>query len=164
MRIILLLIQFSFFTWCFANDSSIHFIRLNFLYGSKPAKEYKGIEPKKFGGIKGGHVNIAAGDKVLDFMPVVILYFQKIKNHQVDSGKQFNILDTTNTKWTTYLFLYRPINFHKLQLLFDSLAKQTPYDYAIFGMRCAAASYDVLSMIGLFPESQTRKYCYPFLP
>jgi hypothetical protein len=158
MRIALLILQFSFFTCCSANDSLIHFIRLNFLYGSKPAKGYKDIEAKKFGGIKGGHVNIEAGDKVLDFMPGNNPLFPKDK--KPSGGFRLNnsiYWDTTNTKWTTVFIPVSPDQFSELQLLFDSLSKQTPYDYAIFGMRCAAASYDVLSMIGLFPEFSNSK-------
>ena len=158
MRIALLILQFSFFTCCSANDSLVHFIRLNFLYGSKPAKGYKDIEEKKFGGIKGGHVNIEAGDKVLDFMPGNNPLFPKDK--KPSGGFRLNnsiYWDTTNTKWTTVFIPVSADQFSELQLLFDSLSKQTPYDYAIFGMRCAAASYDVLSMIGLFPEYSNKK-------
>jgi hypothetical protein len=45
----------------------------------------------------------------------------------------------------------------ELQKVFDSVATKTPYDYAIFGMRCAAASYDVLTKIGLFKEYSNKK-------
>ena len=41
-------------------------IKIHFLYGSKPAKGYKDSESKAFVGIKGGHVNIEAGGRVLD--------------------------------------------------------------------------------------------------
>jgi hypothetical protein len=38
----------------------------------------------------------------------------------------------------------------ELEDLFETYSKKSPYDYAVFGMRCAAASYDLLSEIGLF--------------
>lgn len=158
MRVVFLILQFSFFTGCFANDSSVHFIKLNFLYGSKPAKGYKDAESKHFGGIKGGHVNIEAGDRVLDFMPGNNPLFPKDK--KPSGGFRLNksiYWDTANTKWSTVIIPVSADQFSQLQLLFDTLSKQTPYDYAIFGMRCAAASYDVLSMIGLFPEFSNRK-------
>jgi len=158
MRVPFFILLIFFCTCCNASDSTTRYIRLNFLYGSKPAKEYKGIEPKKFGGIKGGHVNIAAGDKVLDFMPGNNPLFPKDK--KPSGGFRLNnsiYWDTTNTKWTTVFIPVSADQFSELQLLFDSLSKQTPYDYAIFGMRCAAASYDVLSMIGLFPEFSNSK-------
>jgi hypothetical protein len=44
-------------------------VRLNFLYGSKPANGYKSVESKYFGGLKGGHVNIEVNGRVLDFLP-----------------------------------------------------------------------------------------------
>jgi hypothetical protein len=57
----------------------------------------------------------------------------------------------------------RPI--YGIAKLFDSVATKTPYDYAIFGMRCAAASYDVLSKIGLFKEvSNTKNVVTHFYP
>jgi hypothetical protein len=158
MRPVLLILQFSFLSCCFANDSSVHFIKLNFLYGSKPAKGYKDVESKHFGGLKGGHVNIEAGNRLLDFMPGNNPLFPKDK--KPSGGFRLNksiYWDTTNTKWTTVFIPVSADQFSELQLLFDSLSKQTPYDYAIFGMRCAAASYDVLSMIGLFPEFSNRK-------
>jgi hypothetical protein len=55
----------------------------------------------------------------------------------------------------------------RLETIMDSFAKKTPYDYAVFGMRCAAASYDVLSEAGLLKplsiRTNTVKHFYPKL-
>ena len=151
-----------------ANDSLSYTIKINFLYGSKPAKGFKKSESKLFGGIKGGHVNIQAGDRVLDFMPGNNPLLPN--KHNPTGGFRLNrsiYWDTTNTKWTSIEVPVSPEQYSYLQRLFDSLSAKTPYDYAIFGMRCAAASYDVLSDIGLFKKipnpKNISKHFYPKL-
>ena len=52
---------------------------------------------------------------------------------------------------------------------FDSIAvvylQQTPYDYAVFGMRCSAAAYDILGQLNIFPHySHTKTYKKIFYP
>src|SRR5687767_6451451 len=77
-------------------------IKLNFLYGSVPSKGYKESEEKLFGGIKGGHVNIEANGKVLDFLsgncPILP------ENKKPTGGFCLNqsiYWDTATTKWVT---------------------------------------------------------------
>src|SRR5688500_17978347 len=46
------------------------YLKVHFLYGSKPLKAFKDTEPKWFGGILGGHVGIEGDtDQILDFGP-----------------------------------------------------------------------------------------------
>jgi hypothetical protein len=151
-----------------ANDSLSYTIKINFLYGSKPAKGYKKSESKLFGGIKGGHVNIQAGNRVLDFMPGNNPLLPN--KHKPTGGFRLNqciYWDTTSTKWKSVVVPVSSEQYTYLQRLFDSLSSKTPYDYAIFGMRCAAASYDVLSDIGLFEKmpnpKNISKHFYPKL-
>lgn len=142
-------------------------VKVHFLYGSKPAKGYKKTEAKLFGGIKGGHVNIEAHGYVLDFLPGKNPLLPSKKSPT--GGYHLNTstsIDSTD-KWLT---IYIPINTlqsQKLDSIFKTFSENTPYDYAIFGMRCAAASYDVLSKIGLFPElpvhKNVAKHFYPKL-
>lgn len=150
-----------------ANDST-QTIKINFLYGSKPAKGYKQTESKLFGGLKGGHVNIEAGGRVLDFMPGNNPLFPKNKNPS--GGFRLNhtvYWNATTDKWVTIIVPVTVEQFNLLQELFNSLPSKTPYDYAIFGMRCAAASYDVLTRIGLFkpiPDNKNiTRHFYPKL-
>lgn len=150
----------------FAGDSL--YIRINFLYGSRPANGYKDSESKLFGGIKGGHVNITAGDMVLDFIPG---NNPLLPNNCSPTGgfkiRQSLYWDTTSSKWATVIVPVSEEQFNKLQFIFNSVAEETPYDYAVFGMRCAAASYDVLCKIGLFKEYPNKKdiakFFYPKL-
>jgi hypothetical protein len=145
-----------------------HHIKIHFLYGSRPEKGFKGAEKKHFGGIKGGHVNIESDGRVLDFMPGNNPLFPNKK--KPSGGFRVNkaiYWDTSNTKWITIVVPVTPEQKSELDRLIDTYSEDTPYDYAIFGMRCAAASYDVLSEIGLWKEipntSNIIKNFYPKL-
>jgi hypothetical protein len=142
-------------------------IQLNFLYGSVPAVGHKKSEPKWFGGLKGGHVNIEAKGKVLDFKPFGNC--PVVPNQKKPTGGfviNRNVYwDTTSTKWVSIRIPVTPAQMRELDSLFTTYAKKTPYDYAVFGMRCAAASYDVLSDIGLFkPLSYKNNIITHFYP
>lgn len=156
MRTVLLFFVLFSFHEGFAGDST-YLIRINFLYGSKPAKGYHKQESKLFGGLKGGHVNIEAGGRVLDFSPGNNPLFP---NNKKPSGG-FSINNSVDwdddDKWKTVIVEVSESQYEELQKVFDSVAAKTPYDYAIFGMRCAAASYDVLSSIGIFKEYSIKK-------
>ena len=145
---------------CFTrgNDSLKFQLKINFLYGSKPAKGFKQTETKRFGGIKGGHVNIESGGRVLDFLPGNNPILPK--NKKPSGGYRLNetaYKNKQNDKWITIIVPVSEEQFLNLQKLFDSFAAKTPYDYSILGMRCAAASYDVLSEIGLFKKISAKK-------
>ena len=156
MRIILVFIALIIFNACLAGDST-YTIRINFLYGSRPAKGYHGQESKLFGGIKGGHVNVEAGGKVLDFHPGNNPLFPKNKKPSGGFTLNSSVYWSNTDKWKTVIVPVSKDQFNELQYIFDSVTSKTPYDYAIFGMRCAAASYDVLSKIGLFKEFSNKK-------
>lgn len=52
----------------YSQDSA--YLKVHFLYGSKPLKKYKATEQKWFGGILGGHVGIEGDDdKIVNFLP-----------------------------------------------------------------------------------------------
>jgi len=157
MRLVLLFVTLFFFNASSAGDTT-YTIKINFLYGSRPAKGYHEQEQKLFGGIKGGHVNIEAGGRVLDFRPG---NNPLLPNNKKPSGG-FSInksiyWNSETDKWTEVIVPVSQEQYMYLQVLIDSFASKTPYDYAIFGMRCAAASYDVLSKIGLFKEYPNTK-------
>jgi len=157
VRFILILISLLSINSCFASDTT-YTIKINFLYGSRPAKGYYQQESKLFGGIKGGHVNIEAGGRVLDFRPG---NNPLLPNNKKPTGgfsiNQSIYWNSETDKWTTVIIPVSEDQYMALQKIIDSVAAKTPYDYAIFGMRCAAASYDVLSKIGLFKEYPNTK-------
>jgi hypothetical protein len=125
-------------------------IKLHFLYGSVPAKGHKKVEKKHFGGIKGGHVNIEANGRVLDFLPGNCPILPE--NRKPTGGFKINrslYWDTATTRWLTIQIPVTREQLLQIEALFDVYSEETPYDYAVFGVRCAAATYDVLSAIGI---------------
>ena len=156
MKVVFVFISLFLFTTCFASDTT-YTIKINFLYGSRPAKGFHKEESKLFGGIKGGHVNIEAGGRVLDFTPGNNPLFPHNKKPSGGFSVNQSIGWDGDDKWKTVVVPVSESQYMALQKLFDSVASKTPYDYAIFGMRCAAASYDVLSRIGLFKEYSNKK-------
>lgn len=148
----------------FAQDT----VKLHFLYGSKPARGYKQTESKHFGGIKGGHVNIEANGKVLDFMPGKCPLFPN--NRKPSGGFVINhdvYWDTSSAKWTTILIPVTRDQLRKFDSLTVQYTRSQPFDYAVFGMRCASATYYVLSEMGLFETWPRRqnifRHFYPKL-
>jgi hypothetical protein len=132
-------------------QSSTTLLRINFLYGSKPAKGYKQTEEKRFGSIKGGHVNITLNGRVLDFVPNgrCHLFSQNKKPH---GGFYINSRVWWDTLTEKSAYIEVPVTTQQadsLNKLFEQFAAATPYDYAVFGHRCASATYHVLSRVGI---------------
>ena len=135
------------------------YLKVHFLYGSKPLKAYKDSEQKWFGGILGGHVGIEVeNDKIVNFLPHGKFHWFAKKNdrhstYAVHSSEDFyNILGRTDS--VKKAIFYIPLSYKQKQK-FDSITaaylKQTPYDYALMGMRCGAAAYDILSQLDILP-------------
>ncbi|MEP7165897.1 MAG: hypothetical protein ABI741_14440 [Ferruginibacter sp.] len=159
-------------THAFSQDSC--FIKVQFIYGSKPLKKYQDTEKKWFGGLSGGHVGIETdSNRVLDF------------HHY----KSFHVFTTNNNKHSRFLLrsteefwsgfhcpgetvkkatIIIPVTRAQKQR-FDSITNSylssSPYDYAFIGMRCAAATYDILSQLGVVERYPLRtmylKIFYP---
>ncbi len=134
------------------------FIKVHFLYGSKPRRVWKDTEPKWFGGVLGGHVGVEAdSNQILNFVPGE-------KHHLFGRKKKFRSLYLFHSYRGFYSILggnpdsakktiiYIPVTPPQRQR-FDSLAaaytRQSPYDYAVLGMRCGAAGYDILAQLGI---------------
>ena len=144
------------------------------MYGSKPAKKYKHEEPKYFGGILGGHVGIEAdSDHVVNFLKEDKFHWfthndNKHSTYTVHSVDNFYRVLSPDPDEAKKRIIYIPVTAEQKQR-FDSIAsnylKETPYDYAFFGMRCSAAAYDLLSQIGILPRytihKTSRKIFYP---
>ncbi|HCS19415.1 MAG TPA: hypothetical protein DIW47_02440 [Bacteroidetes bacterium] len=150
------------------------YLKVHFLYGSKPLKAYKDTEPKWFGGILGGHVGIEGdSNKILDFGPrgKFHIFAKKSKRNSyfgLRDRKSFYSILGSNPDSVKRAVVYIPVT--RIQKAkFDSITKvytsHAPYDYAFFGMRCGAASYDVLSQLGILPDySYTQTYTRIFYP
>jgi hypothetical protein len=155
-------------------DSAVYYIKVHFLYGSRPLQKYKSEEPKWFGGVLGGHVGIESDSgQILNFR---------------GNGK-FHVFNSKKNKHSTYdmhsfpgfySILGSPADSVKKVIvtipvtatqkkMFDSISnaylKEPPYDYALFGYRCGAAAYDILAKLGIMQSySYQRTYMKIFYP
>ena len=150
------------------------YLKVHFLYGSKPLKKYKDTEQKWFGGVLGGHVGIEGdSDRIVNFLPNgKFHWFAKKDNrhstYAVHSVDNFYAILGSNGDSVKKAIVYIPVTRQQKQK-FDSIAtvylKQTPYDYALFGMRCGAATYDILGQLDILSNySYGKTYKKIFYP
>jgi hypothetical protein len=134
------------------SDSTI-FIKVHFLYGSKPKKDFKTTEFKYFGGIHGGHVSIQVGNIDYGFEPTdkvhILPHRHKHKSDYVDNIVRGSMRYDTASKVTTFIIPLTIEQYNKLNIINQNYCEKAPYDYAFFGMRCASTAQDVLGQIGV---------------
>ncbi len=151
------------------------YIKVHFLYGSRPLKAYKETEPRWFGGILGGHVGIESKEnQIVNFIPhgkFRLVAKNKIKHSRyvVDSFHRFySRLGGQHPDSTKQAIIIIPVTLQQKEK-FDSIAsvylEKTPYDYAFVGMRCGAATYEILAKLGILkqftPAKTITKIAYP---
>jgi hypothetical protein len=156
IRVPLLLCCFLYSIAALCQHSST-LLRINFLYGSKPAKGHKQTEEKRFGGIKGGHVNIELNGRVLDFAPRGRCHLFSM-NKKPHGGFSINRQVWWDTLTEKSAYIEVPVTKQQadsLYKIFEQFASATPYDYAVFGHRCASATYHVLSRVGILRRKST---------
>lgn len=133
-------------------DSTI-FIKVHFLYGSKPKKKFKATEFKYFGGIHGGHVSIQVGNIDYGFEPTdkvhILPHRRQHKSNYVDNIVSGAMRYDTTSKVTTFIIPLTMEQYNRLNIINQTYCKKAPYDYAFFGMRCASTAQDVLGQIGV---------------
>ena len=149
------------------------YIPIHFLYGSRPLQKYKFIENTWFGGKMGGHVGIEIdSNKILNFVhhgTFHLISSNKKHSHYIITtrGKFNSILggDSNKVKTLTILVPVKQEQLIKLDSLSKSYLSDCPYDYAFLGMRCAAASYEVLAQLGIVtPYSHSKTSLKVFYP
>jgi hypothetical protein len=156
-----------------SRDSNTHYIKVHFLYGSKPIQKYKATEPKWFGGVLGGHVGIESDSgHILNFRG-------KGNFHVFQSKNKHSMFDDHNYPGFYSILGSHPDSVKKVIItipvtavqkrIFDSISaayrKESPYDYALFGMRCGAAAYEILAQLGILKEYPYQKtYMKIFYP
>jgi len=73
--------------------------------------------------------------------------------------------DSDKVKTLTILIPVSEQQLCKLDSITKVYLNQTPYDYALFGMRCGAATYEILSQLDIVPKYShtkiSRKIFYP---
>jgi hypothetical protein len=158
------LILFFFSVLSFASYSQDS-IKVQFLYGSRPLKKHKDTEKKWFGGILGGHVGIEGESG--KFYSFEIDGKNKIFNgkrnnsiYKIETGEEFwNVMKTKedSVKRTTIIVPVNKLQRQKFDSIASAYLKEVPYCYAVFGMRCAASTYDILAQMGIFPKHSRFK-------
>lgn len=145
-------------------DARESIIKVHFLHGSNPKKEFIKSEKRWFGGIKGGHVGIEIdSDRVISFLPEGRFHiFPRRKKHSVFKIQSVNdfyneIAGSSDSIKKTIVEI--PLS-TRGKLLLDSLSRtyitSVPYDYAFFGMRCSSACHDILGKIGVLRPYSLR--------
>lgn len=149
-------------------------VKVYFLYGSKPAKEYRNEESKWFGGKLGGHAGVAVDSgEIVNFLPNGSLHIFPSRKDQhagwtTSSEKSFRRILGGDADSNQLLVIEIPVTraqYEAIDSIHNSYLDDCPYDYAFMGMRCGAATYDVLAEAGILPR-QGRfltifRYFYP---
>lgn len=155
---------------CFAaGQDSLLTIKVHFLYGSKPAKGHRKTETRWFGGMHGGHVTLQMGDSVIGFNPFfkyhIFPHKKKKSSAWVLQTHDEFVRDTFKHKYTSVEIPVTEAQYLQLKMTANGYLEKTPYDYAFLGMRCAAATYDLLGQIGVVKEySKFRNVFSNFYP
>ncbi len=163
MKIVFILFCFISFL---AKSQDTTYLKVHFLYGSKPLKAFKDSEKKWFGGILGGHVGVEKdSNEIVNFVPRGELHWV---NNEDEKHSAFVTYRYTsfysilggNADSVKKAIIYIPISRQQMQK-FDSISAiyrdETPYDYAFWGMRCGAAAYDILSHVDILPQYRYKK-------
>lgn len=173
MRQLILVLLLIFSRQAYSQDTA--YLKVHFLYGSKPVKKFKESERKWFGGILGGHVGLETEpDQIVNFMRGGEFHWIAKDNNRhsrytIHSFQRFYSLFGANPDSVKRAVVTIPITRQQKQKL-DSITTnyraQTPYDYAFLGMRCGAATYEILGQLKILPayksyRKTSRKIFYP---
>lgn len=137
-----------------ASGQSDHILKVLFRYGSRPARGYEKTEHFDFGGIHGGHVCLGFDSIVIGFDSPPGTYHifprkKKIIGMYAREDEQDYMKDTITKKYAIVGIPISDSQYQHLNIILTKYLNKSPYDYAFFGMRCASATYDVLSQIGI---------------
>lgn len=150
-----------------------YFIKVQFIYGSRPLKAHKQTEQKWFGGMLGGHVGIEDQSDV--FYSFEIHGKNKIIGRKAtnsvycrETASEFWSIMKTDGACVKKATVIIPLSAAQKQT-FDSITNDylahVPYGYAVFGMRCAASTYEILAQMNILPQysryTTWRKIFYP---
>jgi len=151
---------------CIARCSDTAHIKVLFLYGSKPAKGFKHQEPKWFGGMLGGHAGIeGAQDSVLSFVPHGKFHWVAKKGNlhsryivSTEAGF-WQILggDADSVKKAVVVIPVTIAQKQKFDSIQQAYLQNAPYDYALIGMRCGAATYDILARLDILKQYDYKR-------
>lgn len=158
MRLLITTLLLSFCFVLIGQTDTTHFIKVHFLYGSKPLKKYKSTEMKYFGGIHGGHVTIEVDSIDYGFSPSgrVHLFSQNRNCHSQFDGKHTHNKEPypKGNKVVSFIIPVSKAQYDQIHTIQTCYCSKVPYDYAFFGMRCAASAEDILGQIGIIKKKK----------
>lgn len=155
--------------FCQGESSNQKSITVHFLYGSKPAKGNEATEKKLFGQLHGGHVSIQIDTEIFSFgfnteWHVFAHHRNIVGVYHLERVDEW-MKDTADKKYTSIQIPLSDSQFTILKNIEAKYLAKSPYDYAFFGMRCAAAAGDLLSELGILKKRSNLgdiiKYFYP---
>jgi hypothetical protein len=153
MKVLIMLLFSVFGCDVYSQADTAVVIKVNFLYGSKPKRQFKKTEVKYFGGLHGGHVSIQAGDVDYGFEPTVARIHIFPKRHRQSAFAMRELSGhgrySAGSKTVTFIIPVSRRQLDRLDSMHRAYCKTPPYDYAFFGMRCAAATQDILASAGI---------------
>lgn len=147
-------------------EDSVRYLKVHFLYGSKPKFKFRKTEEKWFGGKLGGHVGLEIEKgKIFSFLPANELHLiEKKKNKssyfaEHDSGAFYSIFgpDLDSVRMAIFYIPITQSQQEKLDSIRSSYLHTTPYDYAFIGMRCGASTYEILAQLGILKPYRPRR-------
>jgi hypothetical protein len=146
----------------------VHEIKIHFLHGSKPKRGNKNTESKAFGGIHGGHVTLEVDGYEYGFNPrqmPVHIFAKKKKIQSSFDETPISRKDEGDRKYTSISIVLDNEKYMQLKGILRNYLDKAPYDYAFFGMRCAACTRDILEQLGMLKDrsnfNSIRKAFYP---
>lgn len=154
MKYLILILTFASITLQAQTDTL--YIKVNFLYGSKPFKKFKETEVKHFGGLHGGHVSLELDNLDYGFGTSGSFHFFAHKNNRHSSfdSKETHGRPAYMTGWK-YATVYIPLTqeqYDKSKQILTNYLTKTPYDYAFLGMRCASSTMEILGQINILKK------------
>jgi hypothetical protein len=152
-----------------AQDVSQKFLKVHFLYGSKPRSLFRETEKKYFGGLHGGHVTIELDGQIFGFQFKDGFHYVSHRRHPLSCYSENPctewVKDTVSFKYVSIVIPITTDDYQKLKIVQHNYLDHTPYDYAFLGMRCAAATEDVLSQVRIGKRrSRIGTICFNFFP
>lgn len=134
-------------------------IWVHFTHGSRPVAPYRGVEKKWHGGKWGGHVGVEVDSNVvIDFFPLsrrvhwVAHRRRPVGKFLLRSREGFwgyFGLPADSLERSSVRIPVTAQQQERLQTTARQWAERSPWDYAVFGMRCTSASYALLMEAGV---------------
>jgi hypothetical protein len=154
-------------------NNSVATVRVHFIHGSVAQKDCAD-QRVRMGGKWGGHVELEIDGQVYGFE----IKSRKAGLHVIaeDNPLRYNSFfsktplqtwksQTSRDKITSINIPVNAVTHQKLLTICNAYHQSSPYDYAVWGMRCTASCQEILAEAGIFPrKSQWGYIFYAFYP